>query len=66
MHYIYLPAATKGRARRIIDNCMLNPSPRDALSCALQDLKAAFGSPQRMASALLQQVRNGPVVRATC
>ena len=60
-----LAAATRGRARRIIDNCMLNPSPRDALSCALQDLKAAFGSPQRTASALLQQVRNGPVVRAT-
>ena len=60
-----LAAATRGRARRIIDNCMLNPSPRDALSCALQDLKAAFGSPQRTVSALLQQVRNGPVVRAT-
>ena len=60
-----LALATKGRAHRIVNNHMMNPSPKIALSDALLELKTAFGSPLRTVNALLQRLRKGPVVRTT-
>ena len=60
-----LTAATRGRAHRIVDNHMMNPSAKNALADALLDLKVAFGSPLRTVNALLEQIRKGSVIRTT-
>ena len=60
-----LAGAAKDRARRIVENHMINPDKERALVCALHDLKAAFGSPLRTVNALLQQIKRGPVIRMT-
>ena len=60
-----LAGATKDRARRIVENHMINPDIERALVCALRDLKAAFGSPLQKVNALLQQIKRGPVIRMT-
>ena len=60
-----LAAATKGRARRIVEACQVNKSPTGALQQALQDLKEAFGAPQLQVDAHLRALKEGPMTKFT-